>query len=239
MPLNWLLILALAIFFYRKKARQKKGLVIAATILFFIFTNPALFRATTLAWQTSPDKKVHEGKYSAGILLTGMTMADKHHRQYFGGTSDRFLQTARLYHTGVIQHILISGGSGSLDQDQPREADFLRRELIALNVPDSLIMVENQSRNTYESAVAARPLLAAKGWQPPYLLVTSAIHQPRSLAVFRKVGITVEPHPANYDVIESRMRLGDFKPSLMVLHQWQFLLKEMVGMLVYKMTGKA
>lgn len=239
-PVNWILI-CLVTFFVTKRQRLKKVSLVTAIVLFILFSNYAIYRACMLAWQPKVEHKAHTKRYSAGIVLCGMTVCDKEGQVFFNGHADRFLQTARLYHTGVIDKVFISGGDGSLTQSRPRkEADFLREEFMALHVPDSAIIVEPYSRNTYESAVAAKHYLDSLKVGPPYLLITSAVHMPRSVITFNKAQLPVDTHPADYDAVESGMGWNDYLlPNMGVLHWWKPFLKEMVGVLVYKLTGKA
>jgi uncharacterized SAM-binding protein YcdF (DUF218 family) len=193
-----------------------------------------------LAWQPKVEHISYNKKYSAGIVLTGMTMADKEQGSFFSGNADRFLQTARLYHTGVIQKIFISGGDGSLLQNKPKEADFLKSEFIAQGIPDSVIVVEHDSRNTHESAVAAKRILDSLQWKPPYILITSAVHIPRSIKTFKKAGVDVVAHPAGFDAVHGDMSFIDhILPSISVMGEWKFFLKEVVGLWTYQLTGKA
>jgi vancomycin permeability regulator SanA len=44
--------------------------------------------------------------------LGGFASPDENNQGYFNQSSDRFIQTLKLYQTHTIQHILISGGNG-------------------------------------------------------------------------------------------------------------------------------
>jgi uncharacterized SAM-binding protein YcdF (DUF218 family) len=237
-PANWLLACALGYVIF-KSAKVKKRFLISGIAIFIIFSNSFLYRICTLAWQPKPAPIHYTKTYSTGIVLCGMTMADKHQQRFFGGVGDRFIQTSRLYHTGVIKKIFVSGGTGSLKQTGPKEAEFLRNEFLAQGVPDSAIFIEEFSRNTYESAVAAKHILDSVKLQPPFVLITSAIHMPRSVKAFEKAGIPVVQHPASFEVLESDYGfLDSILPDLNTLNHWKYLLKEMVGMAAYKLTGK-
>jgi uncharacterized SAM-binding protein YcdF (DUF218 family) len=66
--------------------------------------------------------------------------------------------------------------------------------LLAHGVPPGVIVLEQESQNTRESAQRSAPLLAAMPGRK--VLLTSDYHMPRALAVFRHEGIAVEPLPA-------------------------------------------
>lgn len=237
-PYHWVLGLLL-IMWWVKNPVWKKRWGIAALLVTLLFSNGYLYGIIAWRWQPEVKKQHHERSYTLGILLGGMTFGDEHNQRYFGGTSDRFIQTAKLYHTGLIKKILLSGGDGSLKQNRPGEASFLRGELLALHVPDSAILVEGFSKNTWESAVAAKAIVDSLGIQDSCILITSALHMRRAQSCFTKAGIGVAPHVANYMMMRPPAGLGDvLVPNLSLLGEWQYLLKEMVGLMVYKATGK-
>lgn len=238
-PLTWLLILFLLNRFYFKKLKWKRVSKITFICLAVLFSNSFLYNMTMNAWQ--PRERFDEIKnkhYKVGILLCGMTYLDKDDVRYFASPSDRFLQTARLYKLGVIDTVFISGGSGSLDQSRPREADFLKTQLLELGVDKSRILVENQSRNTYESAVMAKDYIG-EHTTDSVLIITSAVHMPRSKVVFQKQGYTAAVYPCNYTTVAFKTSFKDIiVPNPEVMINWQYLIKEMVGYATYKLTGK-
>lgn len=238
-PLTWLVILLLLNRFYFKAPKWKRVSKIAFICIAILFSNGFLYNLAMINWQ--PAQRFDEIKnkhYQVGVLLCGMTYLDKDDVRYFATTSDRFLQTVRLYKLGVIDTVFVSGGSGSLDQSRPREADFLRNQLITFGVDQSRILVENQSRNTYESAVKANDYIG-RHKADSILIITSAIHMPRSRAVFRKQGYNTAVYPCNYTAVKFKMSLKDILiPNPEVLMNWQYLMKEIVGYGTYKITGK-
>lgn len=69
--------------------------------------------------------------------------------------------------------------------------------LETLGVPAGAIVLESRSRNTRENAVATRELLAPRGVRR-ILLVTSALHMPRAVALFERQGFDVIAAPADF-----------------------------------------
>jgi uncharacterized SAM-binding protein YcdF (DUF218 family) len=79
------------------------------------------------------------------------------------------------------------------------------------------------------------------------ILVTSALHMPRSKALFESQGITVIPAPVDFTVTEQNWssafdpRLGEFVISLMpnasALNLTTNVLKEYLGMFIYSLRG--
>ena len=209
-------------------------------VMAVVFTNPFIYRSLVGLWQPSPVQIPISKTYEAGIVLGGLSGYDKYERGYFGNNADRFIQTANLYHQGIIKKIIISGGTGSLRQNEPAEAIFLRKEFIANNVKDSDIIIESRSRNTFENAVYSKQLVDSLQLQPPYILITSALHMKRSESVFRKAGYDFISFPCDYKVTPSNFTIaGDLVPNISLLNDWSFFIKEIVGLYVYKLTGKA
>jgi uncharacterized SAM-binding protein YcdF (DUF218 family) len=223
-----------------RSKKAKKRLLILAVFLGILFSNYFIYSKAVLAWQPAPVDLPHGKTYTAGILLGGLAGFDARGRGYFNESADRFIETQKLYHQGFIQKILVSGGSGELMGEGPKEADFLKNELMAAGVAAKDILIENNSRNTYENAVFSKKILDSLQLQGPFILITSAIHMPRSVKVFRKTGMTIIPFPCDYRGIENYYSLKQILiPDLHVLKEWTYLLKEIIGIKVYELTGKA
>ena len=77
------------------------------------------------------------------------------------------------------------------------EADEAADVLAALGVPRARIVIERQSRNTFENAVEARAIAKPEPGQR-FALVTSAFHMPRAVGCFRMAGFTVIADPVDY-----------------------------------------
>jgi len=238
-PFWWIVILYIWMRF-SKSPRVKKNLSIIIIVIVVLFTNQVVYKTLVSQWQPRPAKLPADKKYDAGIVLGGMAGYDKNGRGYFGDNADRFIQTANLYHQGIIKKIIISGGTGRLMQDEAPEAIFLKHEFIANNVHDSDIIIETRSRNTFENAVFSKEIIDSLHLKPPFILITSAIHMKRSASVFKKTGYDFIAFPCDYKVNPSEFGIDDYIiPDFRLLTNWSFFIKEVVGLYVYKLTGKA
>ena len=141
----WWIVILLVWMLLTKNPKRKKMLLTSVIVISVLFTNPFLYRNFVSMWQPTPATLSGDKKYEAGIILGGLAGYDKNLRGYFGGNADRFIQTANLYHQGIIKKIIVSGGTGKLSQDEPPEAFFLRTEFIANGVNDSDIFIESRS----------------------------------------------------------------------------------------------
>ena len=73
----------------------------------------------------------------------------------------------------------------------------------------------------------------------PFVLVTSATHLPRSMALFRKMGMAPIPAPAGPTCKASHpLSPDDFFPSSNALDNTSQAMHEYVGMLWAKMRGQ-
>jgi uncharacterized SAM-binding protein YcdF (DUF218 family) len=239
MPFTWLVIL-LVWAWLTKKPRLKKRLFIIAIVLAVVFTNPFLFRSTVLRLQ-APKVNLPDGKvYEAGIILGGLAGYDKYNNGHFGENADRFIQTANLYHRGIIKKIIISGGNGTTDPDVLPEAIYLRQQFIDNGVQDSAIIMETKSRNTYENAVFSKHVSDSLHLKQPLVLITSAFHMKRSMSSFTKAGLNCIPYPCDFKIVPQKFSLRDtVLPDLTLLYDWSLNMKELIGLAVYRMTGKA
>jgi uncharacterized SAM-binding protein YcdF (DUF218 family) len=182
-------------------------------------------------WQPDPVDLPSGKTYDAGILLGGMSGSDKNNRGYFGDNADRFIQTANLYHRGIIKKIIVSGGTGSLIQKEPPEASYLRQQLIDNGVNPAAIYMDNRSRNTYENAVFSKTITDSLHLQPPFVLITSAIHMKRSKSVFTKAGVQFIAYPCDYKVYPLDYTFENtIVPRIELLNDWSYFIK---------LTGKA
>lgn len=114
----------------------------------------------------------------------------------FGAAADRVWHAAALYRAGKARWVLAIGGNRPGYEDVAPEAEAMAEVLRALGVPASALRLEGRSRNTRENAANSLVLVRQVGAKR-VLLVTSALHMPRALAVFQGVfagsGVTIIP----------------------------------------------
>ncbi len=239
MPFWWVLIL----FTWRcfsKSVHVKKRLLVCIVLILMLFTNPFLYRLAVNAWQPEPTILKNSAVFEAGIILGGLSGYDEYNRGHFNSNADRFIQTANLYHRGIIKKIIITGGTGKLRQNEPGEAPFLKDQFIFNGVKEADIIIESNSKNTYENAIFTKKIIDSLHLRPPFVLVTSAFHMTRSAWVFKKAGYDFIAFPADDKVIHKKFEAEDaLLPDIYIMNQWSTILKEIIGLGVYRLTGKA
>ena len=132
-PIVWvflLLILSLLI----KKQKLKKRILTSAIIIFYLFSNAAVFRIVKKSYIPQPYKFEKTKEYSAGIILGGLCSYNEVYKRYFfSEAGDRLFQTLHLYKKGKIGKIIVSGGSGRLFINEQKEADVIKEYLLLVN----------------------------------------------------------------------------------------------------------
>lgn len=116
---------------------------------------------------------------------------------------DRVLYAARLFRGGKAPLVLCTSGvaTGGLALRPPSED--MAEMVEFLGVPRAAILLETASGNTREHARNLAPVFQERGFKR-ILLVTTAMHMPRSMGVFRKYCPQVEfiAAPTDYRVTE-------------------------------------
>ncbi|TCK04945.1 YdcF family protein [Marinobacterium mangrovicola] len=148
---------------------------------------------------------------------------------------ERLLMIPMLARQFPNAKIVFTGGSGSVLRPEFRGGDVAAGYLQSLGLADRLI-IERNSRNTYENAVYT---LDELGGVPEgnWLLVTSAFHMPRSIGVFRRQGWGITAYPVDYRALSTNGTRLD--PSLWEnLRDTETVLREWVGLVAYYLSGK-
>jgi len=108
-----------------------------------------------------------------------------------GSSLERLVYGISLYKIFPGTKLFFSGGSGDPARPEMNEAEAMKRTALSLGVPPDDIVIEGKSRNTLENVEFLKDELSGK----KVVLVTSAFHMGRSVAMFRNAGIDVFPAP--------------------------------------------
>ena len=237
-PTAWVFMALLAAAILR--GRWRKWLLILGLVLFYLFSNNFLLKQFAGPWEKQGITKLHQ-TYDVGIVLGGWIAEydASLDRAVFKAVPDRFLQAYRLYQTGKIRKILLSGGSGHYLYPRKKEARVLRNYLIEIGVPSEDILADTTSKNTHQNAVHTKRILDKHPELESKLLITSAIHMKRAMACFKAEGVEAVPFGTD------RIVPGDgvvnwevlFVPDVVSFRYWHLLIHEWIGYLVYDLKG--
>ena len=154
------------------------------------------------------------------------------------------LYAAKLYREGKAPKVILSGGRIEWLGKGPSEAADMAELLATMGVPTTAMLQDPSSLTTRENAVNVQQIMAANGIKK-ILLVTSALHMPRSLLIFQKLGMAAIPAPTDFSIVRSDTAptiaqvvlasLPDVDPMRSITRA----LKEYVGIVVYRLRGWA
>jgi uncharacterized SAM-binding protein YcdF (DUF218 family) len=158
---------------------------------------------------------------------------------------DRLIYGAKLYQDGVAPKIILTGGRIQWYGGDSSEAESMATILELFDIPRDDMILESRSLNTHENAIFTKEILQQEQLKR-VLLVTSAAHMPRSLAIFRRAKIDAIPAPADFmvsdrNLIESsyskQSRILSLIPTAESLDFTTQALKEYIGMFIYRLRG--
>jgi uncharacterized SAM-binding protein YcdF (DUF218 family) len=248
-PLGIAFMLGLAALVFHQNLRLSRLTLAAALLVLWLSSTSwvSLGLAQSLEWRFLPMEDYPQTE--AIVVLGGGTEPSQPPRPMteINGAGDRVLYAAHLYHHGKAENMLLTGGNISyIGSRQVTPAEDMVELLSMLSVPESALWLQPYSRNTYEDALFSAQMLEEKGIKR-ILLVTSALHMPRSVALFEAQGLEVIPAPTDFHVTEAAWQsltepnlvsqLFGLFPSVSSLGLTTVSLKEYIGIFAYGLRG--
>lgn len=174
------------------------------------------------------------------VLLAGAERAaatEDHAEPQLNSFAARYTTTLRLATRYPDARVVFTGGPPLNAQTHRLEQTGVARRLLpSVGLDPSRITFEERSTDTCESAANTKALLQPKPGET-WVVVTSAMHMPRTMSCFRAVGWNVIPQPADYQVVLGAWNSGSFRiaDNLALLdtalHEW-------AGLLFYRLSGR-
>jgi uncharacterized SAM-binding protein YcdF (DUF218 family) len=156
---------------------------------------------------------------------------------------DRVIYAARLYKQRKAGLVICTGGIATGGVAPRSGAEVMKEFLAMLDVPGEAVVTEGASGNTHQHAQNL-PLIFQERKIKRVLLVTSAMHMPRSMGVFRKQypGIEFIPAPTDFRVTDGIPRpwyheITSLIPTPRHLLDFSDVMHEYLGMAYYKARG--
>lgn len=149
-----------------------------------------------------------------------------------GEAFDRLYQGWNLYRAGKARFVLLSGGA---PKGRRSEANVAAAVLRNLGVPNEAIILERKSRNTIQNAANTAALMHERNFDS-VLLVTSASHMRRAVAIFTDAGVPVIPFPVDYQYNQApeEIPIRAWLPDSEALNRSNRVLREYLGYWYYK-----
>ena len=250
-----LLALLLLIGALVKKPKFKNAVLWIAFAAIMIFGNK-LPGAYLTRWLETR-YPAYDGTQTADVIvvLGGGTVSKSSPRQIVevNGAGDRVIYASKLWHDGAAPLMLCSGSyiswrdgetivDGAVTSPASENAELARM----LGVDADAIITQDRSLNTAEEAEYNAEILKERGINR-IILVTSAMHMRRAVALFEKQGLEVIPAPTDYSYSDEQWEneititwanAYDFiVPSVGNIRSLENALKEYVGYFVYGLRG--
>ena len=227
--------------------RWLKGITLSLLTLTTLASLPIVVRLVSRAYEVplSQFDTVMAGAPYSAILVLGGTVDPAASRPGLVEGNDSFERlsaAASLYRAGAAPIVIASGGSGSITFPDQKEAPYMAELLQLMGVPENAILIEKSSRNTHENILNSMELLrelSTEGELPekPVLLVSSAWHLPRALAICTKQGLSVRAFSVDSQA-EPLLLPADLFPDAWALHRSTRLFREWLGLVAYRLLGR-
>lgn len=254
-PAGIICILLIAALFFCKTVKSK-NIMLGAILLFVLIAGNKLPGAYLIRCleQTYP---VYDGseKADAIVVLGGGTVPRSAPRQTVevNGAGDRVIYAVKLYRDGAADLILTGGsyirwrdGDVQTDDEVSSPASEIAELLAMFGIPEEAILVQDRSVNTYEEAVEDALILKELGITK-ILLVSSATHMRRAVALFENQGLEVIPAPTDFNFsdqewenllrFDAATAYSFFLPTIGSMETLQSAVKEYLGYFIYRLRG--
>lgn len=244
-PANLFLLILIGLLLWRRWPRVGRAVAGAGlVVLVFVSSNAgAHFFVAPLEAMTTPLTAPEASGAQAIVVLASGRLQDA--PEYGGLDIPDYIALGRLRYAAHLQRrtrlpVLVTGGNGSSGR-HPALADraYAKADAMAAALREDFGVpvkwVEPRSRDTGENAAFSAALLRADGVQR-ILLVTDAMHMPRSCAAFARAGLDVVPAPTMFFGEQSR-GLGAWVPSPEGMRRSRYALYELIGIAWYRLRS--
>ena len=152
--------------------------------------------------------------------------------QIGGASVTRLVEGIRLSKMLPGSKLILSGGSVF---DPVANAEIMADVAVAMGVDKRDLILESFSKDTKDQARLIKKIVG----KDSFLMVTSASHMPRSMALFEKQGMKPIPAPTGYGVKQrQRPSPGMFFPGASALRKAEIAFHEYLGMAWAKMRSQ-
>ncbi len=217
---------------WRQRLRSSLGLGTLAFVWLWAWSMPMLSHwLGSMLENQYPQVPFAAMDQAQAVVVLGGGIAPPSSKSFeidLNSAADRVWFAARLFHAGKAPLVLVSAGSDP-ERHAYSEARASAIFLADLGVPAQAILLEENSLNTRQNAAYSTALLKARGINH-ILLVTSALHMPRAMALFAAQGLQVTPAPTDFEAIQSPPPgLLAWLPDALALNRSGQAMKEIVG----------
>jgi uncharacterized SAM-binding protein YcdF (DUF218 family) len=233
-------ILFLGLFFLWFTRRQKTGkIVVSIGVIFLaVISNSAfsniLLRPLEYKYSPITDVSVFSNVKWVIVLSGGhsndpkLSVTD----QLSATSLVRLIEGIWLYRTLSNSKLLLSGGSAF---SSTSEASAMAEVAMALGIDKNDLVLESKSKDTKDQASFIHNIIG----NDKFILVTSASHMARSMALFQSKGMNPIPAPTGYQVKKiQKISPSMYFPSSKAIDKMERLVYEYLGTAWAKLRGQ-
>lgn len=233
-----MIVIALLLFLIRRAKITRWVCMMIAILVLCIFSSPLISNRLLNQLQHQYSALLEPpNDVDQVVVLGGGVAGNKNYppNLTLGAASlSRLIEGIRLFKLLAINHpdaqLILSGGHAY--RSFPTEAGTMSNTAVMLGVDRNNILLENGSQDTHDEALFLKKLVKEK----PFVLVTSAYHMPRAIALFEKQGMRPIAAPTQFF---NRKCHGTscYLPSTYSLVSSDIAIHELLGMLWAKNQG--
>lgn len=231
LPPGVFLLTFLLSYHYYCKTGETNWFYLVLAVIYFLSTQivaDTIIKPLEYYYQQVPLNTIKDAK--AIIVLTGgynKEIPDFDGKGQIASTAaNRFIMCLRL-HNSLHLPVIITGSK--------KETEIAERTLKSCGIKEQDLIVENHSHNTFENTIFTAQLCRQLKISTA-ILVTSASHLPRSVALFKREKLNVIPYPSDYKSNRfPKTSLLAFAPSAVILCNSATAIKEYLGILAIKL----
>ena len=235
----FLLLLGLYLLWFTKK--QKLGKVLATVsifVLLIISYGPipdALLAPLESKYKVLSTENINQSiKYV--VVLGGGHTSDPNlplTSQLTQASLIRLIEGIRIHRKISDSKLVLTGGKGN--NNPVATATTMAELAIELGVNKENIITKTEPKDTKDEA----NIINGTVGNDTFILVTTASHMPRAMALFKKLGMTPTPAPTEHYVSETQgVSSGSFFPHSFNIHKTETTVYEYLGTLWGKLRGQ-
>ncbi len=239
LPVFWIFILLAFVQYMRKKKTSFRIFVIFSALWLLVISTPLvpnlLVRNLENQYNVFSPEYLQNTKRPVNILvLGGGSTNDKRlpaNSQLAESSVARLSEGIRIHRLFPGSTLITSGYAGK--SNNTPHAIVSAKAAMLLGVDSASIKSQETPENTWQEALIYKQMF---GDSADLVLVTSAIHIPRAMYLFRKAGLNPIAAPADF-MIKNRKRksISYWFPSAKNIEKMEGAIHEYVGLLWYRM----
>ena len=233
-----ILLIGVCCLFFTRKQKTGKAIILLgiASLIIFSYAPVADVALRSLEYRYPPLVDVVPFSDVAWVVVLG----GGHHSdstlpvtsQLSESSISRLVEGIRIHRLLPESRLLLSGGTVF---DPVPEANVMAEVAGTMGIEGNKIILEERSRDTKDQARFIHEIVGDER----FVLVTSASHMPRSMALFRKFQMNPIPAPADY-LVKKRQKIGPslFFPNLESLRKMERVFHEYLGLGWARLRGQ-